>query len=69
MPLYTYRCEEGHTFDQQTRLDGSDAPTACRECVDPESINCRCGKPVQKVISAPARVFPGADSWRSKNGA
>jgi hypothetical protein len=69
MPLYTYRCPDGHTFDWQTKLDMSDAPTECRECVDPESVNCRCGKPVSKVLSAPARVFPGADSWRSKNGA
>jgi hypothetical protein len=69
VPLYTYRCTDGHTFDAQVRLDGSDAPTACRECVDPESINCRCEKPLEKIIAAPARHFPGADSWRSKNGA
>ena len=69
MPLYTYRCLDGHVFDQQTKLDGSDAPTACRECIDPESMNCRCGKPVGRILSAPSRHFPGADSWRSKYGA
>lgn len=69
MPLYEYRCTDGHRFERMVRLDGSDAPTACPECVDPESINCRCEKPVVKVISAPARSFPGADSWRSNNGA
>ena len=69
MPLYTYRCPDGHTIDVHVKLDGSDAPTHCRECVDPESMNCRCSKPLTKVIAAPARVFPGADSWRSKNGA
>lgn len=69
MPLYTYRCADGHVFDQQTRLDMSDAPTRCRVCVDPEAINCRCEATVEKIIAAPASVFPGADSWRSKNGA
>lgn len=68
MPLYTYRCPDGHTFDQHGKLDGSDAPTDCRVCVDPESVNCRCGKSVSKIVSAPARIFPGADSWRSKGG-
>lgn len=69
MPLYSYRCASGHTFDQLTKLDLSDAPTRCRVCIDPESLNCRCEARVERVLAAPARSFPGADSWRSKNGA
>jgi len=78
MPMYTYRCEAGHTFEQRGKMDGSDAPTTCPlttfrktrvtgvdgsvEHFDAEEVICAC--PVQKVLSAPARVFPGADSWR-----
>jgi putative FmdB family regulatory protein len=69
MPIYAYRCADGHTFDQLTKIDLSDAPTRCRVCVDPESLNCRCEAAVTRVPATPARVFPGADSWRSKNGA
>lgn len=64
MPTYTYRCTDGHEFDARVRMDQSDAPDRCRTCVNPEALDCRCGKPVYKVLSAPARVFPGADSWR-----
>ena len=68
MPLYVYRCDDGHVTEQIVRLDGSDAPTHCRACIDHESINCRCEKPLTKVLAPVASVFPGADSWRSKNG-
>ena len=44
MPLYVYRCDDGHVTEQIVRLDGSDAPTHCRACIDHESINCRCEK-------------------------
>lgn len=69
MPLYAYRCADGHTFEVSHRMDGFDAPSRCPVCVDPEHFNCRCEATVEKIITAPARVFPGADSWRSKNGA
>jgi predicted nucleic acid-binding Zn ribbon protein len=68
MPLYAYRCADGHYFERHGKIDGSDFPSRCPECVDPESINCRCEARVEKVITAPASVFPGADGWRSKNG-
>jgi predicted nucleic acid-binding Zn ribbon protein len=71
MPLYTYRCEAGHTFERVGKMDGSDAPTECgRDMTRDNGIafggNSRvtCASPVQKVIAAPARTFPGADSWR-----
>ncbi len=69
MPLYAFRCADGHEFERHCKIDGSDSPTRCPVCVDPESMNCRCEARVEKIIAAPARVFPGADSWRSKHGA
>lgn len=54
MACYVYRCEAGHQFEQQGKMNGSDAPKKCPICA----------AVVQKVLAAPARVFPGADSWR-----
>jgi len=68
MPLYAYRCANGHEFEQHGKIDGSDAPTKCLTVIDVESINCRCDAAVTKILAAPSRHFPGADSWRSKNG-
>lgn len=68
MPLYVYRCPDGHTTEQIVKIDGSDGPTHCPACVDPESVNCRCEKPLTKILAPVASVFPGADSWRGKNG-
>lgn len=68
MPMYVYRCEAGHTFEQQGKMDGSDAPAACIHGsyggVATTEARVICALPVQKVLAAPARVFPGADSWR-----
>lgn len=75
MPMYTYRCDAGHTFEQRGKMDGSDAPKACTHAswarhepmegtVNGVTFKEVCIAPVQKVLSAPARVFPGADSWR-----
>jgi predicted nucleic acid-binding Zn ribbon protein len=66
MPLYAYRCTgpEHHEFEKHVKLDGSDAPTRCTLPIDPESVNCRCDAAVERIITAPARSFPGADSWR-----
>ena len=64
MPMYAYKCADGHTFERQGKMDGSDAPTRCPFPIDPESVNCRCDATVQRIIAMPARSFPGADSWR-----
>ena len=61
MPLYEYRCPHGHQFEQQVRLDLSNAPKACGF---PMPEGAPCAQPVERVITAPARSFPGADSWR-----
>lgn len=64
MPLYSYKCKDGHTFDLPGRMDGSDAPSRCIVFVDRDDPSRRCDAAVERVIAAPARVFPGADSWR-----
>lgn len=48
MPLYDYRCDEGHRFERVLPLARYDEPQACR-----------CGAPSQKLIAAPRlqRVF------------
>lgn len=63
MPLYPYKCIDGHTFDAKHRMDGSDAPISCPA---PTGGTTPCGKPVVRQIAAPASHFPGAASWRDR---
>ncbi|MEA2472842.1 MAG: hypothetical protein QOE06_757 [Thermoleophilaceae bacterium] len=63
MPLYEYRCENGHTFEVMERMT-ADPLTKCTEC----------GAPVQRVLHAPAVHFKGSgfyttDYGRKKTGA
>lgn len=69
MPLYVYRCPDGHITEQIVKIDGSDGPTVCPACVNIDLLDCRCQKPLTKILAPVASSFPGADSWRSKNGA
>lgn len=49
MPIYEYRCENGHTFEvMQSMTD--DPLTECQEC----------GAPVRKVLHSPAIHFKGS---------
>jgi putative FmdB family regulatory protein len=63
MPLYEYRCENGHTFEVMQRM--SDDPiTECEEC----------GAPCQRVFHPVAVHFKGSgfyttDYGRKKSGA
>ena len=57
VPIYEYRCENGHLFDVMQRM--SDDPlTACTEC----------GAPVQKVLNAPAIHFKGSGFYNTDYG-
>ncbi len=62
MPLYDYRCENGHIFEVLQRM--SDSPiTECEQC----------GAPVQRVMHPPAVHFKGSgfyttDYGRKKSG-
>jgi len=62
MPIYEYRCENGHTFDVMQRIS-EDSLTTCQVCE----------APVQKVLHAPAVHFKGSgfystDYGKQKNG-
>ena len=63
MPLYDYRCENGHIFEVMQRMS-DDSLTECQEC----------GAPVQRVLHPPAVHFKGSgfyttDYGRKKTGA
>ncbi|MCB0863628.1 MAG: hypothetical protein KDB66_10540 [Solirubrobacterales bacterium] len=49
MPIYEYRCENGHTFEVMQSM----SEEALTECVE-------CGAPVQKVLHSPAIHFKGS---------
>ncbi len=49
MPIYEYRCENGHLFEVIQPMS-EDALTECIEC----------GAPVQKVLHSPAIHFKGS---------
>jgi putative FmdB family regulatory protein len=63
MPIYEYRCDNGHTFEVLQRMT-DDALTECQEC----------GAPVQRVFHPVAVHFKGSgfyttDYGRKKSGA
>ena len=49
MPIYEYRCENGHLFEVMQSM----AEDALTECIE-------CGAPVQKVLHSPAIHFKGS---------
>ena|SRR5690242_17247278 len=49
MPIYEYKCENGHVFDVIQKM--TDEPL--RECQE-------CGAPASRVLSAPAIHFKGS---------
>ena len=57
MPLYDYRCENGHTFEVMQRMS-EDPLTTCTEC----------GAPVQRVLHAPAVHFKGSGFYTTDYG-
>ena len=57
MPIYEYRCENGHLFDVTQKM--TDAPlTECQEC----------GAPVVKVLHSPAVHFKGSGFYNTDYG-
>jgi putative FmdB family regulatory protein len=49
VPIYEYKCENGHVFDVMQKFS-DEALTECREC----------GAPAVRVLSAPAIHFKGS---------
>ena len=57
MPIYEYRCENGHTFELQQRM--TDEPlTTCQVC----------GAPVQRVFHPVAVHFKGSGFYATDYG-
>jgi putative FmdB family regulatory protein len=57
MPIYEYKCENGHKFEVMQRF--SDDPVAVCET---------CDAPVQKVLTAPAVHFKGKGFYSTDYG-
>lgn len=64
MPLYVYKCADGHSFEQVVKLDGSNAPARCPIFTDRDDPTRRCEAGVTKILAPVASIFPGADSWQ-----
>ena len=57
MPLYEYRCEDGHTFEVMQRM-ADDPVQSCDVC----------GKPVQRVFHPVAVHFKGSGFYNTDYG-
>jgi putative FmdB family regulatory protein len=57
MPIYEYLCKDGHRFDRLQSFS-DDALTVCEVC----------GKPVQRVLHAPAVHFKGKGFYATDYG-
>lgn len=57
MPIYEYKCENGHVFDVMQKM--TDEPlTACQEC----------GAPAVRVLHSPAVHFKGSGFYNTDYG-
>jgi putative FmdB family regulatory protein len=57
MPIYEYRCENGHSFEVLQRM-ADDPLTSCEVC----------SAPVQRVLHAPAVHFKGSGFYNTDYG-
>src|SRR3712207_6311528 len=57
MPLYEYRCENGHTFEVMQKMSD-----------DPVSVCEECGAPVQRVFHPVAVHFKGSGFYNTDYG-
>ncbi len=57
MPIYEYRCENGHLFEVMQKIT-DDPVTACEEC----------GSPVQRVFHPVAVHFKGSGFYNTDYG-
>ena len=54
MPLYEFKCENGHEIEKRLKMSDTKENLECPDCK----------KLLKLKMSVPASVFPGADSWR-----
>jgi putative FmdB family regulatory protein len=57
VPIYEYKCDNGHVFDVMQKM--SDDPLT--ECVE-------CGAPAHRVLTAPAVHFKGSGFYNTDYG-
>jgi putative FmdB family regulatory protein len=57
VPIYEYKCENGHVFDVMQKM--ADEPLT--ECVE-------CGAPAQRQLTAPAVHFKGSGFYNTDYG-
>lgn len=57
MPIYEYKCENGHVFDVMQRMT-DEALTECQEC----------GAPAVRVLHSPAVHFKGSGFYNTDYG-
>ncbi len=57
MPIYEYKCDNGHVFDVMQRMS-DEALTACQEC----------GAPAVRVLHSPAVHFKGSGFYNTDYG-
>lgn len=57
MPIYEYKCDEGHVFEAFQSIN-DEALTACTEC----------GAPARRVLNAPAIHFKGSGFYTTDYG-
>jgi putative FmdB family regulatory protein len=57
MPIYEYRCEQGHTFEVMQRISD-----------DPVQTCDTCAAPVARVLHAPAVHFKGSGFYNTDYG-
>ncbi|HZP26233.1 MAG TPA: FmdB family zinc ribbon protein [Dehalococcoidia bacterium] len=56
MPIYEYRCPNGHQYEQWQSFSAS-----------PEHTCPTCGKPSKRVLSVPAVIFKGSGFYSTDN--
>ena len=57
MPIYEYKCDNGHVFDVMQKM----AEDPLSECVE-------CGAPAHRVLTAPAVHFKGSGFYNTDYG-
>ena len=57
MPIYEYKCDNGHVFDVMQKM----AEEPLTECVE-------CGAPAHRVLTAPAVHFKGSGFYNTDYG-
>lgn len=55
MPIYEYRCRDGHTTDAHRSVDDRHLPMLCRTC----------GQAAEKIISRVGHAVPDIAGYRS----